>query len=207
MGCRPATLELGLNTPLPGATQWGGAEGTTQLMSNAAMNHLLPCDAPAHGWYRFVLSFPPHLVREYVSRLKLDATATVLDPFCGTGTTLVEAKKLGIPSVGVEALPIAHLATRTKVDWSPDPDRLVAHAELVAEKALTTLEADGITDAPMAEIPSEVCLRSLPQEQFRLLLKNSISPLPLHKTLVLLEAMESELKSTINSIHIRIRAM
>ena len=161
-------------------------------MSNAAMNQLLPCDAPAHGWYRFVLSFPPHLVREYLARFELDATATVLDPFCGTGTTLVEAKKLGIPSVGAEALPIAHLASRTKVDWRPDPDRLVTHAELVADKALTTLEADGITDAPMAEIPNEVCLRSLPQEQFHLLLKNSISSLPLHKTLVLLEAIDSE---------------
>ena len=161
-------------------------------MSNAVMNHLMPCDTPAHGWYRFVLSFPPHLVREYVAKLELNSDTVVLDPFCGTGTTPVEAKKLGIPSMGVEALPVAHLATRTKVDWRPDPDRLTAHAEVVAEKALAVLEGDGITDAPMVRAPNGVRLRSLPENKFRLLLKNSISPLPLHKTLVLLEALENE---------------
>ena len=44
-------------------------------------------------WYRFVLSFPPHLVREYISRFDLGSGARVLDPFCGTGTTIVECKK------------------------------------------------------------------------------------------------------------------
>ena len=156
------------------------------------MNHLLPGDAPLHSWYRFVLSFPPHVVREYADRFGLDGRHMLLDPFCGTGTTVLEAKKTGIPSVGVEALPVAYLATRTKVDWTPDPDHLMAHAESVAAKALAVVEADGITDAPMGDIPDGIRLRSLPDEQLRLLPKNSISPLPLHKTLVLLEAMRSE---------------
>jgi hypothetical protein len=33
-------------------------------------NKLLAEDRPAHDWYRFVLSFPPHLVRTYHSRNK-----------------------------------------------------------------------------------------------------------------------------------------
>lgn len=152
-------------------------------------NNLLPGDEPAHDWYRFVLSYPPHLVRVYIEKFGLDPDSVLLDPFCGTGTTLVEAKRLGIPSVGVEAIPIAHLAARTKVDWGVDPDRLVEHAELVAGDALAMLEADGITDEPMDEVPSGVDLRTLPHETARLLLKNSISPLPLHKVLVLLDAM------------------
>jgi tRNA G10 N-methylase Trm11 len=63
-------------------------------------------DRAAHDWYRFVLSFPPHLVRDYVARFGLDSNQRVLDPFCGTGTTLVECKKLGIPSVGTEPNPM-----------------------------------------------------------------------------------------------------
>ena len=63
-------------------------------------NKLLPEDRPAHEWYRFVLSFPPHLVRTYLHRFGINRTHQVLDPFCGTGTTLVECKKLGIPSIG-----------------------------------------------------------------------------------------------------------
>ena len=44
-------------------------------------NQMLDKDRPVHDWYRFVLSFPPHLVREYMQRFNLDEGATVLDPF------------------------------------------------------------------------------------------------------------------------------
>ena len=70
-------------------------------------NKLRVGDRAAHDWYRFVLSYPPHLVRDYVARFGLGPHHRVLDPFCGTGTTLVECKKLGIASVGVEANPMA----------------------------------------------------------------------------------------------------
>ena len=160
--------------------------------TNGAMNTLLARDAPAHDWYRFVLSFPPHLVREYVQRFGLGSDSSVLDPFCGTGTTLVEAKKLGIPSCGLEAVAVSRLAASTKVDWSPDPDGMLRHAELVAEKALAVLATDGISDGPTASIPRGVRLRSLPPPTAKLLFKNSISPLPLHKVLVLRDALEGE---------------
>ena len=155
------------------------------------MNTLLSADGPAHDWYRFVLSFPPHLVRDYIQRFDLGPSSRLLDPFCGTGTTLVEAKKLGIPSCGIEAVPMSRLAAGTKVDWTPEPDRLARHAGLVAEEALARLAADGITDEPMAGVPADVRLRSLPAESSKLLLKNSISPLPLHKTLVLREVLDA----------------
>src|SRR5260221_13044111 len=77
-------------------------------------NKILAIDVPVHDWYRFVLSFPPHLVRHYLTQFKVDRYKQVLDPFCGTGTTLVESKKLGIPSIGVEANPMAHFACETK---------------------------------------------------------------------------------------------
>ena len=78
-------------------------------------NRILLEDSPVHQWYRFVLSYPPHLVRNYVERFDLRAGDTVLDPFCGTGTTLVECKKLGIASVGLEANPLAAFVSRVKV--------------------------------------------------------------------------------------------
>jgi len=61
--------------------------------SNTNLNKLKPGDKAFHDWYRFVLSYPPHLVRDYLKQFELPDNATVLDPFCGTGTTLVEAKK------------------------------------------------------------------------------------------------------------------
>jgi len=163
--------------------------------TNGAMNTLLARDAPAHDWYRFVLSFPPHLVRDYAQRFALDADSRVLDPFCGTGTTIVEAKKLGVPSCGLEAVPLSRLAASTKVDWTPDPDELLKHAELVAEKALAMLAADGISDEPASSVPRGVRLRRLPAASAKLLLKDSISALPLHKVLVLRDALDGEYDS------------
>jgi len=52
---------------------------------NRAINSLQREDMPVHDWYRFVLSFPPHLVRAYTSRFGLGQTDLLLDPFSGTG--------------------------------------------------------------------------------------------------------------------------
>jgi DNA modification methylase len=158
-------------------------------------NKLRPEDRAAHDWYRFVLSFPPHLVRQCIERFALNPGERVLDPFCGTGTTLVECKKLGIQSVGIEPNPIAWFASRVKVDWSVHPDGLLNHASQVAKLASEKLEAEGIDDfhgLPLFDASREVArnLRTLPADTWKLLLKNSISPLPLHKTLVLRDMLE-----------------
>ncbi len=93
--------------------------------NGAEINRLAPNDRAVHDWYRFILSYPPHLVRGYLQRFQVDDSQRVLDPFCGTGTTLVECKKLGIPSVGIEANPMAHFATQVKVNWEPAPNNLM----------------------------------------------------------------------------------
>jgi DNA modification methylase len=162
-------------------------------LANSSINRLSDNDAPVHEWYRFVLSFPPHLVRDYVEKFALSPAHRLLDPFCGTGTTLVEAKKLGIPSVGIEANPVAAFASRVKVNWNVDPDGLRQHAVKVARCAARKLRHDGLSDEPLplfraAHRPA-VELRTLPSELMDLLLDHSISPLPLHKTLTLLDCL------------------
>lgn len=154
------------------------------------MNSLLPRDTAAHDWYRFVLSFPPHLVREYVDRLGVNDHEVILDPFCGTGTTLVECKKLGIPSVGIEALPSSAFVAATKVDWSVDPNALIARADMVSQRALKILDAQGISDETTNDEFDPAELRQLPPDAAKLIFKNAISPLPLHKTLVLVEELK-----------------
>ena len=93
-----------------------------------------------------MLSFPPHLVRRYIQDFGLDKQHTVLDPFCGTGTTLVEAKLQGIQSVGLEANPFAHFASSIKVDWNIDPDVLKERAGEITDATLQVLRSQGIDD-------------------------------------------------------------
>ena len=158
-------------------------------------NKLRSEDRAVHDWYRFVLSFPPHLVRDYLERLGVGPTDTVLDPFCGTGTTLVECKKLGIASVGIESNPMAHLASQVKVDWSVDASTLLKYAEEVAVSTQEILDRDG--SGEWINLPllatngiAQPQMRRLGPEQSRLLLKDSISPMPLHKTLVILDEID-----------------
>lgn len=161
-----------------------------RAVSNGLNNRLYVEDAAAHEWYRFVLSFPPHLVRDYLERFDVSGKHYLLDPFCGTGTALVEARKLGIPSIGVEANPMAHFASQVKVDWTPLPEGFIKHANIVADAALKQLQTDGIADE-VTSTTNRPELRTLPPESFKLLLTDSISPLPLHKTIVLLEAIRT----------------
>lgn len=149
-----------------------GADG----WSSKQLNQLDPADRSIHDWYRFVLSFPPHLVRDYLTKFGISSQQRVLDPFAGTGTTLVECKKQGIPSVGIEANPMAHFACRTKLDWRPDPQALLAHGQDIAARA----------EQELAWLPGDGLRHTLPEASEQLLLKNSISPIPLHKALVLL---------------------
>lgn len=162
--------------------------------NNWDANKIQNDDSAAHRWYRFVLSFPPHLVRDYLDDFGVRNGGLVLDPFCGTGTTIVESKKLGISGIGLEALPMAHFASCVKTDWRPSPDGLAEHARRVADKTLHRLKADNIHDTPFFSVPSGSTngLRTLPPEVEKILLKNSISPLPLHKVLVLLNVLEEE---------------
>jgi hypothetical protein len=158
-------------------------------------NKLRAEDRAVHDWYRFVLSFPPHLVRTYIERFGITSPERVLDPFCGTGTTLVECKKLGLVTIGVERNPMACFASRVKLEWDIDPEALIDHAREVARLAIAQLEADGITDEPCLPLfnlnrNSQGKLRELSPDAWKLLLRDSISPLPLHKTLVLLEVLE-----------------
>jgi hypothetical protein len=100
----------------------------------------------------------------------------------------VEAKLNGIRGVGLETNPFPHFASSVKLDWSVSPDALLACVDEIAESALSCLKEQGINDdqhfdSDVRDIP----LRTLPPAAAKLLIKHSISPLPLHKTLVLLD--------------------
>ena len=59
---------------------------------------------------RFIESIPRYLI----NLLGVESGSSILDPFCGSGTTLLEAQKLGKSSVGVDLNPIACLISRVK---------------------------------------------------------------------------------------------
>lgn len=141
-------------------------------------NKLRVEDSSIHDWYRFVLSFPPHLVQQYLETFCVDQTSFVLDPFCGTGTTNVECKKHGVSSWGIEASPLTHFVSKTKCVWANDTFNFLNTAKQIALAATRTINS---LSKP----------RTLSEEQTSLILKNSICEQPLSSTLVLRDSIRA----------------
>lgn len=77
-----------------------------------------------HRWYRFVLAYSDTVVADLIERYGIDSGSMLLDPFCGTGTTLVAAKMRNIPSIGIDANPAAAFASNVKTRWNVELDEL-----------------------------------------------------------------------------------
>lgn len=66
-----------------------------------------------HRLHPYLGKFIPQLVEIFLRKFEPD---TVLDPFCGSGTTLVESNALGIASIGVDVSAFNCLLTKVKTD-------------------------------------------------------------------------------------------
>lgn len=80
-----------------------------------------------HSWYKFVLGYSDHVVAFLIDRLGVRNGHRVLDPFCGSGTTLVECLKRNVSCVGIDANPSSCFAARVKTDWGISGPTLIKH--------------------------------------------------------------------------------
>ena len=67
---------------------------------------------PVQRWYPYREGYATELVTSFVE--KLGITGTVLDPFSGSGTTLLAARQSGLDSVGIEVNPISVLVSESE---------------------------------------------------------------------------------------------
>ncbi|MEQ8971409.1 MAG: DNA methyltransferase [Coleofasciculus sp. C1-SOL-03] len=103
-----------------------------------ASNKLLP----VHRWIPWIAGFSSSFVRGVVET-KLPQPGTVLDPFAGVGTTLVESALIGHDGVGFEINPYAALACRVKVNaYKLDPEDIQSKVRVAkADKACRLYES------------------------------------------------------------------
>lgn len=90
---------------------------------------------------RFVPQVPQNLIRIFHPT----TGGPILDPFCGSGTTLVECQEAGIPSFGVDLNPIATLISKVKTS-PPSQEIGIVASQLVAE-------AEGSENDDLPNIP------------------------------------------------------
>lgn len=75
---------------------------------------------PIYRWYNYNHSFSRSLVLFLINECGLGKRDLVLDPFCGTGTTLLACKEIGMSALGIDILPLSVFVTNTKLsDFNP----------------------------------------------------------------------------------------
>jgi site-specific DNA-methyltransferase (cytosine-N4-specific) len=72
---------------------------------------IIAIDKQLHSIHPYPCKFPSSIVREHLDESGL----SVLDPFCGSGTTLLESAMLGNSVAGIDVNPIAVLISRAKL--------------------------------------------------------------------------------------------
>ena len=74
-----------------------------------------------HGFHPYPAKYTPQLVNRYLSSFCKQGY-TILDPFCGSGTTIVEGAINGINSVGIDLNPIAYIVSKAKSNQYQNSD-------------------------------------------------------------------------------------
>jgi len=83
-----------------------------------------------HGMHSFPARFPPQIVKWAINKFIFKESATILDPMCGSGTTLVESILNGYDAKGIDKDPLARLMTRVKTT-PVDTEKLEHRADLL----------------------------------------------------------------------------
>ena len=170
-----------------------------ELIDNNKRNKIQKQDFGVHHWYQFILGYPPHLVRYYIEKFDINTRDVIFDPFCGTGTTPVEAIANGISCYGLEANPIAYFASKVKTYEYYNPDRLLDYLAFIYCSMKESFKSLGIFE-PQEELfvyntrlktVKVKSVKDLPEEQKKLIPKGFISPKPLLKVLILKEIILS----------------
>src|SRR3972149_1874735 len=71
--------------------------------------------ANTHGFHKYPAKFIPHIPKWAINKYLAGQTSkTILDPFCGSGTTLVEGMLAGHNVIGIDIDPLSCLISKVK---------------------------------------------------------------------------------------------
>jgi DNA modification methylase len=117
-------------------------------------------DEPPHSFYKYPARFSPVFAREAIKAFSKPGD-TVVDPFCGGGTSLVEAVALGRKAAGFDISSLAVFLSRTKITPLSIHDKreILAWAAVMETAELEKVESEFDTIEEQSHY-----LRNLPDE-------------------------------------------
>jgi len=89
-----------------------------------------------HKWYDYLEDFPYSLIEEKIIEYKLSERSLIVDPFCGSGTTLVSSNMFHIDAIGFDANPLMAFISKVKTTWNIDIEEFEKTIRFVGENFL-----------------------------------------------------------------------
>ncbi|PYU49854.1 MAG: DNA modification methylase [Acidobacteria bacterium] len=111
---------------------------------------------PIHRWFRYSAGFSATWAYQLLMSQRNHQPERVLDPFAGSGTTILEAERCGCESIGIEAHPFVARVTRAKLMWRSEVSVFQRFAERILDYASRNLIAP--------ENPPKLMTRCFPPE-------------------------------------------
>lgn len=92
---------------------------------------------PIHRWFRYSAGFSAEWVEQEILAYSHNGSikVNVLDPFAGSGTTLVAAESVQANAIGFEPHPFVYRVAKAKLGWASDIELLKSLAIELKEKA------------------------------------------------------------------------
>jgi site-specific DNA-methyltransferase (cytosine-N4-specific) len=108
-----------------------------------------------HGLHEYKGKFNPQMARALVNAIDPDATA-LMDPYCGSGTTLIEGMRLGMSVAGIDHNPLAVWVSQVKVATHrlSGQDGLVTEFDKITARILLAMKE--AQDSEVATAPAHV---------------------------------------------------
>ena len=93
-----------------------------------------------HGLHEYKGKYNPQIVRSILNILKVKKGAKLIDPFCGSGTTLIESESWDIIGTGTDINKLAVFIANTKLEGlTINLDTVKRNAEFIIDKFLKTI--------------------------------------------------------------------
>jgi len=147
---RQALLEASAN-----GTKWGSSNSAKRVprLSRQSTRY------SAHGLHEYKGKFNPQIVHSLGNSLGLAEDGWVLDPFCGSGTTLLEARHNGWNCLGIDLNPLAVFVANAKVEATKASIKLLEEqTDSLAEFLENCRETELSTTSGQMHLPNSVYL-------------------------------------------------
>lgn len=104
---------------------------------------------PVHQWFRYSAGFSAKWAAELIEEKLGESDWHVLDPFAGSGTTLLAADSVRAHSIGWESHPFIHRIAQAKLNWFLDENDFLDKAQDVLEDAKKRNRTTPTTNKPL----------------------------------------------------------